>query len=151
MNATAGTASLAILTDLAAALDGAVVLDVANPLDFSAGMPPTLSVTGRDSLAEQLQRALPGARVVKSLNTMAAAVMVEPSLVPGRHTVFVSGDDAESKAVVTGLLTSFGWPVPDVLDLGALETARGTEALLPLWLRLWGALGTPVFNVAVVR
>lgn len=152
INATAGMASLSVLTSLPRDdVDGTVLLDVANPLDFSAGMPPTLSVSGGDSLAEQIQRALPSVRVVKALNTMAAAVMVEPSLLRGQHHVFVSGDDAEAKTVVTGLLTSFGWPERDILDLGPLETARGTEALLPLWLRVWAALGTPLFNIAVIR
>lgn len=152
VNATAGAGSLAALGAVAPAdLDGVVVLDIANPLDFTAGMPPVLSVDGRDSLGEQIQRAFPSARVVKSLNTMTAAVMMHPELVPGRHTVFVSGDDDAAKATVTDLLVSIGWPREDVLDLGGIETARGTEAVMPLWLRLYGALGTPTFNLAVVR
>jgi predicted dinucleotide-binding enzyme len=130
-------------------LDGVVVLDISNPLDFSAGFPPTLFVKDTDSLAEQLQRAFPRVRVVKSLNTMNASLMVDPASLGSSSTVFVSGDDPEAKAVVTSLLESFGHD--DVLDLGGLETARGTEMVLPVWLRLMNALGTPQFNLKVVR
>jgi 8-hydroxy-5-deazaflavin:NADPH oxidoreductase len=151
VNATSGVASLEVLEAAGAEnLAGKVLLDVANPLDFSQGMPPTLSVKDTDSLAEQIQRAFPAARVVKSLNTMTANLMVDPEqLAGGDHTVFVSGDDAEAKQTVTELLQSFGHS--DVLDLGDLSTARGAEMLLPVWLRLYGALGTPVFNFKVVR
>jgi hypothetical protein len=151
VNATSGDASLTVLTDAGAQnLAGKVLLDIANPLDFSAGMPPTLFVKDTDSLAEQIQRAFPAARVVKSLNTLAAHLMVHPKdLAGGDSTVFVSGDDAAAKATVTALLREFGWT--DVLDLGDLSTARGTEMLLPIWLRLWNALGTPNLNVKVVR
>ena len=151
VNATAGAASLDALAGAGADnLRGKVLIDVANPLDFSAGMPPTLTVCNRDSLAEQIQRALPEARVVKALNTVNAAVMVEPSLVPGPHTLFVAGDDPEAKREVTGLLESFGWPGEDVMDLGDISAARGTEMYLPLWLRLFGATGTGHLNVRVV-
>ena len=130
-------------------LDGVVVLDISNPLDFSAGFPPTLLVKDTDSLGEQLQRAFPRVRVVKSLNTLTASLMVDPASLGSSTTVFVSGDDPEAKAQVTSLLESFGHD--DVLDLGGIETARGAEMLLPLWLRLMHALGTPQFNVKVVR
>jgi predicted dinucleotide-binding enzyme len=149
VNATAGVASLEALRALGD-LTGTVVLDVSNPLDFSEGFPPTLTVKDTDSLAEQLQRGLPGARVVKALNTMTAGVMLEPGLVgDGSTTVFVAGDDEEAKEVVTGLLEAAGWR--DVLDLGALEAARGLEMWLPLWLRIMGALGTASFNLKIVR
>lgn len=151
VNATAGSGSVAALTSLDPVdVDGTVVLDIANPLDSSRGMPPVVQGDGHDSLAERIQAALPRARVVKALNTMSAAVMVDPGSVAGRHTVFVSGDDAAAKAVVRDLLVEIGWPERDVLDLGGLDTARGTEEFLPLWLRLWGALGTTTFNIAVV-
>ena len=150
VNATSGQGSVAAL-EAAAVGDGTVVLDAANPLDFSAGFPPFLSVANTDSLAEQLQRAVPQARVVKSLNTMNAAVMVEPALVPGEHQVFVAGDDDAAKAVVTALLAELGWPADWVLDLGGLRAARATEMYLPLWLSLMGAVGSPVFNIRVVR
>jgi len=150
VHASGGSVALATL-ELAGAdnLAGTVVLDVSNPLDFSAGMPPTLFVKDTDSLAEQIQRAHPRARVVKSLNTLNADLMVHPAQLPQGTTVFVSGNDTAAKATVTELLTSFGHT--DVIDLGDLSTARGTEMFLPLWLRLWGALGTATFNVKVVR
>jgi 8-hydroxy-5-deazaflavin:NADPH oxidoreductase len=150
VNATSGVASLEVLT-LAGAdnLDGKVLVDIANPLDFSQGMPPTLFVKDTDSLAERIQRAFPGARVVKTLNTLTAALMVRPDLLPEGSSVFVSGDDAPAKATVTRLLTEFGHA--DVIDLGDLSSARGTEMLMPVWLRLWGALGTPLFNLKIVR
>lgn len=150
VNATSGSASLEVLGAAGADnLSGKVLLDIANPLDFSAGMPPTLFVKDTDSLGEQIQRAFPAARVVKSLNTLNANLMVRPDLLPGGSSVFVSGDDADAKALVTTLLAELGHT--DVIDLGDLSTARGTEMLLPVWLRLMGALGTPMFNFKIVR
>ena len=152
VNCTAGSASIdALALAGAEALTGKVVLDLANPLDHSAGFPPTLFVSNTDSLGERIQRAFPDAKVVKSLNTMNCDVMVAPTLVPGDHVVFVSGDDAGAKAEVTSLLESFGWPPDRVVDLGGIETARGPEQYLPLWLRLYGALGTGTFNIAIAR
>lgn len=151
INATNGAGSLAALE--AAGLDGLgdiVVLDVSNPLDFSGGMPPTLFVDNTDSLAEQLQRRFANARIVKALNTMNALLMADPrQLAGGDHSVFVSGDDLEAKRTVSGLLTEFGHT--DIVDLGDISTARGPEMYLPLWLRLWAAVGSPMFNVKVVR
>jgi predicted dinucleotide-binding enzyme len=127
-----------------------VLLDIANPLDFSQGFPPTLFVKDTDSLGETIQRAFSDTRVVKALNTMTAALMVEPGLAAGGdHSVFVSGDDDVAKKTVVELLLSFGHT--DVIDLGDLSTARGTEMLLPVWLRLMGALGTPMFNFKIAR
>jgi predicted dinucleotide-binding enzyme len=127
-----------------------VLLDVANPLDFSHGFPPTLSVKDTDSLGEQIQAAFPGARVVKALNTMTAELMVRPrQLADGEHTVFMSGDDPEAKSIVRDLLTSMGHT--DVMDLGGISTCRGTEMFLPLWLRVMGVLGSGMFNIKVVR
>ncbi|MCZ4602780.1 NAD(P)-binding domain-containing protein [Streptomyces sp. Lzd4kr] len=147
INATSGAGSLDALTAAGADnLAGKVLIDVANPLDFSAGMPPTLNPVNTDSLGEQIQRAFPDTKVVKTLNTMNCQVMVDPSRVAGEHTVFVSGNDAEAKNRVTDLLISFGWSESGVLDLGDITTARGTEMLLPVWLRLWGALGHADFN-----
>jgi predicted dinucleotide-binding enzyme len=150
VNATNGAAALEVL-GLAGAenLAGKVLLDIANPLDFSAGMPPTLFVKDTDSLGEQIQRAYPETRVVKSLNTLTADLMVRPDALPEGSSVFVSGDDADAKSTVTALLKEFGHE--DVIDLGDITTARGTEMLLPVWLRLYGALGTPVFNFKIVR
>jgi predicted dinucleotide-binding enzyme len=114
-------------------------------------MPPSLTVCNTDSLGEQIQRAFPAARVVKALNTVNAQVMVDPAGVGGGdHDLFVCGDDAEAKRQVTDWLGEwFGWR--NVVDLGDISTARGTEMLLPLWVRLWAALGTPRFNLKVVR
>ena len=150
VNASNGNTSLDLLR-LAGAenLAGKPLLDIANPLDFSAGFPPTLFVKDSDSLAEQIQRAFPEAKVVKTLNTLTASLMVDPKSLGASSTIFVSGDDAEAKATVVGLLESFGHD--DVIDLGPLETARGTEMLLPIWLRLMGALGTAQFNFKIVR
>jgi predicted dinucleotide-binding enzyme len=150
VNATNGAASLDVLA-LAGAdnLAGKVLIDIANPLDFSQGMPPTLLVKDTDSLGEQIQRAFPAARVVKTLNTLTAALMVRPDTLPEGSSVFVSGDDAEAKSTVSALLEELGHA--DVIDLGDLSTARGAEMMLPLWLRLMGALETPIFNVKIVR
>jgi predicted dinucleotide-binding enzyme len=151
VNATAGAVSLEALEQAGEDnLSGKVLIDISNPLDFSKGMPPTLSVVNTDSLGEQIQRRFPEAKVVKTLHTMNAYLMVDPAqLAGGDHTVFVSGDDPEAKAAVTDLLRSFGWT--DIIDLGDITTARGTEMVLPVWLRLFGALQKPVFNFKIVR
>ncbi|MFE9481983.1 NADPH-dependent F420 reductase [Streptomyces spororaveus] len=147
VNATGGQASIAALTEADAAhLDGKVLVDIANPLDFSGGFPPVLDPVNDDSLAELIQRTFPRLRVVKTLNTMNCQIMVDPARVPGEHHVFLSGEDADAKKAVRELLHSFGWPEASVLDLGGIETARGTEMLLPVWLRLMGALGHADFN-----
>lgn len=151
INATAGSGSAAALDAAGEGLAGKVLIDISNALDFSAGMPPTLSVSNSDSLGEQLQRAHPEARVVKSLNTMNCQVQVDPSRVPGSHTVFVAGDDSAAKEQVAELLRSYGWPAQDIVDLGDITGARGAEMILPLWLRLMAALGTPDFNFKVAR
>jgi predicted dinucleotide-binding enzyme len=151
VNATGGIGSLEALR-LAGAenLAGKVLLDVSNPLDFSRGFPPSLFVSDTDSLAEQIQRAFPAARVVKSLNTMTAALMVDPGRVGGGdHSTFVSGDDPDAKKTVVDVLTSMGHT--DVIDLGDLSTARAAEMLLPVWLRVMGALGTPYVQFKIVR
>jgi 8-hydroxy-5-deazaflavin:NADPH oxidoreductase len=151
VNATAGVVSLEAL-ELAGEdnLNGKILIDVANPLDFSKGMPPTLSVSNTDSLGEQIQRRFPEAKVVKTLHTMNAYLMVDPAqLAATDHTVFVSGDDAEAKARVSELLRSFGWT--DIIDLGDITTARATEMLLPIWVRLFGVLQKPIFNFKIVR
>jgi 8-hydroxy-5-deazaflavin:NADPH oxidoreductase len=151
VNATNGAGSLEALHAAGEEnVDNKILIDIANPLDFSGGMPPSLFVSNTDSLGEQIQRAFPTVRVVKALNTMNAFLMADPSLLAGgEHSVFVSGNDEQAKARVTEILRSFGWK--DVIDLGDITTARGTEMYLPLWLRLWGALGTGTFNISVVR
>ncbi|GLV91655.1 MULTISPECIES: NADPH-dependent F420 reductase [Streptomyces] len=147
VNATGGQVSVAALTEADAAhLDGKILIDIANPLDFSRGFPPGLDPVDDDSLGELLQRTFPGLRVVKTLNTMNCQIMVDPARVAGEHHVFVSGEDADAKKAVRELLHSFGWPEASVIDLGGIETARGTEMLLPVWLRLMSALGHTDFN-----
>ncbi|EWT02486.1 NADP oxidoreductase [Intrasporangium oryzae NRRL B-24470] len=150
VNATSGSATLSVLEAAGADnLAGKTLLDIANPLDFSNGFPPTLFVKDTDSLGEQVQRAFPETKVVKSLNTLTAQLMVNPAGLGADSSVFVSGNDADAKATVTQLLRSFGHT--DVIDLGDITTARGTEMLLPVWLRLMGALGTPMFNFKIAR
>ena len=151
VNATNGQASLDALDAVGAdALAGVVLLDVANPLDFSAGFPPTLTVKDTDSLAEQIQRAYPEARVVKALNTVNAGVMVDPNRVgDGGTTMFVAGDDAEARSLVAELLRALGWR--DIIEFEQLSAARGMEMWLPLWVRLMGQLGTADFNLRIVR
>lgn len=146
-----GQGAVAALEAAAANLQGKLVLDLTNPLDFSQGFPPSLFVSNTDSLGERLQRAVPGARIVKTLNTLSNAIMVNPGRVGGGdHTIFVSGDDAGAKAEATALLgQEFGWR--DIIDLGDITTARGAEAVLPLWVRLWGVLGTSDFQIKIVR
>lgn len=151
VNATSGNVAIAALTASGADnFAGKVIIDISNPLDFSQGFPPTLFVKDTDSLGEQIQAVFPQAKVVKTLNTLTAALMVNPALLAGGdHSVFVSGNDPDAKKVVVGLLESFGHT--DVIDLGDISTARGTEMLLPIWLRLIGALNTPMFNFKIVR
>jgi hypothetical protein len=149
VNGTRGDGSIAAIGQGADSLAGKTLIDVSNPLDFSKGLPPTLSVSNTDSLAEMIQREFPSARVVKSLNTVTAAVMVDPGRVPGSHSVFVSGNDAAAKRQTTDLLRSFGWQ--SIIDLGDITTARGPEQFLPLWVCLMAALGTAEFNIAVVK
>jgi hypothetical protein len=151
-NVTAGAASLAALEQAGADnLAGKVLVDVGNPLDFSSGMPPALTVANTDSLGEQIQRALPETKVVKALNTVNAGVMVAPAKVAGGdHDLFVCGNDNAAKTFVTSSLQEwFGWQ--RFVDLGDISAARAMEMYLPLWLRLMNAVGTPMFSVKVVR
>jgi len=131
-------------------LNGKILVDVSNPLDFSKGMPPSLLVGNTDSLGEQIQRAYPNAQVVKSLNTIAASVMVNPGMFPTETAVFVCGNDADAKTKVTGILRDwFGWK--QILDLGDIKCARGTEAYVPFWVMMMTAQGTPMFNIKIVK
>ena len=152
MNATSGHASLEALRLAGAeALNDKVLVDIANPLDFSQGMPPFLlrDYAGPTSLGEAIQAAIPKARVVKAFNTIAAAVMVEPARVPGEHDLFIAGDDDEAKSLVTEIARGFGWR--RIVDLGDIKGARASESLLPVWVRLWGVTGTPDFNLHLAR
>lgn len=144
MNGMAAFACLELVD--AILLDGKVMLDISNPLDFSKGFPPSLFVSNTESLSEQIQNKYPQLKVVKSLNTMSNPVMINPKIIEGDHTVFLSGNDPEAKAKVVDVLKSFGWEERNIIDLGDISTARGTEMVLPLWVRLFGKLQTPFFN-----
>lgn len=150
-NATNGAASVKALKMAGESnLNGKVLVDISNPLDFSKGMPPSLLVSNTDSLGEQIQRTFPNVKVVKTLNTMNANIMVYPQqMANGDHHVFVSGNDAQAKTQVADMLKSFGWI--NILDLGDISTARGPEMYLPIWLRMWGALGTGMFNIRIMK
>lgn len=150
-NCTSGFGSVPALESAAAGLKGKLVIDIANPLDFSKGFPPTLFTGNTDSLGEQAQRALPDSKVVKALNTVTAGLMVDAKRVAGGdHEAFICGNDAEAKAKVTKILQDwFGWQ--RVLDLGDISKSRGTESYLALWIRLYGALGTADFNLKIMR
>jgi predicted dinucleotide-binding enzyme len=151
-NCTAGVVSLEALEQAGEDnLRGKVLVDVANPLDFSGGFPPRLSVCNDDSLAEQIQRRFRETRVVKALNTVGAPVMIAPGLVPGNHNVFVASDDEPAKEQVIELLGRFGWSRERVLDLGPLASSRGLEMYLPLWLALFGKHGSAILNIQVLH
>lgn len=134
-------------------LNGKVLVDIANPLDFSKGMPPVLlpELSNTNSLGEEIQKTFPDAKVVKTLNTMWAGLMVNPNLIGGGdHTAFICGNDAGAKTNVKSLLNEFGWKNENILDIGDITSARGTEAVLPVWLRIWSATQNGAFNFKVV-
>jgi 8-hydroxy-5-deazaflavin:NADPH oxidoreductase len=151
VNAPGGAVSLAALEQAGAEnLAGKVLVDVSNPMKPDSGFPPQLDPVGTDSLAETIQRAFPEARVVKTLNTMTADLMVHPDKLAGAHDVFLAGDDADAKAVVTGLLSDFGWPDTSIRDVGGLTAARGLEMYLIFWIGLRLTIGANIFNVHIV-
>jgi predicted dinucleotide-binding enzyme len=151
-NCTNGANSVAALRQADAAnMRGKILIEVSNPLDFSKGMPPTLTVCNNDSLGEQIQREFPETQVVKALNTVNCAVMVQPSLVPGDHQIFVCGNNAGAKAMVIGHIAEwFGWKAGNIIDLGDITSARAMEMWMPIWLRLYAKLGTAAFNLRLV-
>ena len=151
INATNGGHSLDALEAAGAErLAGKILVDVANPLDFSHGMPPTLLFCNTESLAERIQAAFPDARVIKTLNTVTAQIMTDPRQLAEPTTMFVSGNDQEARDWVHRDLLErwLGWE--QVLDLGDITAARGQEMWMPLWLRLMGAAGTAAFNLRIV-
>jgi predicted dinucleotide-binding enzyme len=152
VNATGGLVSIEALAAAGADnLAGKPLLDVANALDGSGGFPPRVVQPDGRSLAEQIQSTFPGARVVKTLNTMNISVMTSPRELGGESSVFVAGDDAEAKALASSLLADLGWRPTEIVDTGGLATARGLELYLALWVPLMSSLGTPTFNIAIVR
>ena len=135
-------------------LNGKIIIDIANPLDFSQGFPPTLvpALSNSHSLGEEIQKAYPSTKVVKTLNTMWCGLMVNPGMIGGGdHTNFICGNDAAAKEKVKSLLKEFGWKDENTLDLGDLSASRGTESVLPVWLRIYGALQTGAFNFKVFK
>ncbi len=151
-NCTSGKGSLEAL-NLAGTenMKGKVLIDLSNPLDFSKGMPPTLTVCNDNSLGEQIQAAFPDVKVVKTLNTLNCMLMVNPSaLGNGDHDIFIGGNDAGAKEQVKDILTNwFGWK--NIHDLGDISTSRGVEQWLPLWIRMMVAFGNANFNLKIVR
>ena len=134
-------------------LNGKVLIDVANPLDFSKGMPPSLlpELSNTNSLGEEIQKTFPDTKVVKALNTMWNGLMVNPTMIGGGdHTAFICGNDTAAKTKVKSLMNEFGWKNNNILDLGDITSSRGTEAVLPIWLRIWGATQNGAFNFKIV-
>ncbi len=151
-NCTAGVSSIeALKMSGEKNLDGKIIVDIANPLDFSKSMPPSLAIVNTDSLGEAIQKAFPHAKVVKALNTMWCGLMVNPTMINGGdHNTFISGNDADAKEKVKQILQSFGWLQKNIIDLGDITKARGTEMYLPLWLSIYGATSNGAFNIKIV-
>jgi 8-hydroxy-5-deazaflavin:NADPH oxidoreductase len=151
-NCTKGVYSIEVLT-LAGKenLDGKIIVDISNPLDFSKGMPPTLTICNDNSLGEEIQKHFPNAKVVKALNTMWCGIMVNPAMIGGGdHNTFVCGNDQNAKAEVKTILKSFGWIENNILDLGDITNSRGTEMYLPLWVRIFGVTQNGAYNIKIV-
>lgn len=155
INATNGGSSIAALKLAGAAnLSGKILIDIANPLDFSKGMPPSLlpGLNNTNSLGEEIQKTFPGAKVVKTLNTMWCGLMVNPGLIGGgEHINYICGNDDGAKAEVKRLLVQIGWKNENLLDIGDISGARASESLLPIWLRVMGSIQTGVFNFRLIR
>jgi 8-hydroxy-5-deazaflavin:NADPH oxidoreductase len=137
------------------AVEGKIVIDVTNPLDFSQGMPPRLveGLNNSNSLGEEIQKTLTGAKVVKGLNTVTANLMVNAKAINnGDHNLFICGNDNDAKNKVKQLLsTEFGWITENIIDLGSIQSARMMEAYVPFWVTIMQAVGTPMFNVRIVK
>jgi predicted dinucleotide-binding enzyme len=153
-NCTKGDASIDAIRLAGDNVAGKILVDVANPLDFSRGQPASLlpELSNTNSLGEEIQKTFPETKVVKTLNTMWCGLMVNPNMIGGGdHTNFICGNDVEAKSKVKRLLVEFGWKEQNILDLGDITNARGTEAMLPIWLRVWGATQNGVFNFKLVK
>jgi 8-hydroxy-5-deazaflavin:NADPH oxidoreductase len=150
INALGGESILEVLSTLDPNLiDSKVMIDVANPLDFSNGFPPSLTVCNTDSLGERVQAMFPTLKVVKALNTVSNPVMINPTALSGNHNLFICGNDMDAKNMVGGVLISMGWNSSQIIDLGDITNARGTEMFLPLWVRIFGKVQTPMFNIGI--
>lgn len=134
-------------------LKGKILIDISNPLDFSKGMPPSLypELSNINSLGEEIQKTFPETKVVKTLSSMWAGLMVNPAMINnGDHTNFICGNDVDAKEKVKSMLYEFGWKNENILDLGDITSARGVESILPIWLRIMGTKQTGAFNFKVV-
>jgi 8-hydroxy-5-deazaflavin:NADPH oxidoreductase len=154
LNALQGAVSIsAIQSAKATDFDGKILMDISNPLDFSKGFPPSLipELQNTNSLAEEIQKTLPNTKVVKALSTMWSGLMVNPAMIGnGDHNAFIAGNDADAKAKIKEIMTSFGWITANILDLGDITKSRGVEMYLPLWLSIYGATNNGAFNIKIV-
>ena len=151
INALNGAVAVQVLKPIEYELADKILIDISIPLDFSLGFPPSLSVCNTNSLGEEIQKALPRVKVVKTLVTMTAALQVNARAVSdGDHTNFIAGNDADARSQVAAWLKDwYGWT--NFIDLGDITNARGMEMALPLWVRVFRALKTPMFNFKVVK
>jgi 8-hydroxy-5-deazaflavin:NADPH oxidoreductase len=154
ISCTGGMHSMAALESVGAdPIRGKILIDVSNPLQQDKDGSMILGICNTESLGERIQRAFPQTRVVKALNTVNCDIMIEPSRVPGDHNLFICGNDPDAKKQVTQYLSDwFGWKQQNIIDVGDITTARGTEMMMPLWMRLFqGVVGHPHFNYHIVR
>jgi hypothetical protein len=154
ISCTGGMHSMEALKSVGAEpLRGKILIDVSNPLQQGKDGSITLGFCNTDSLGERIQKAFPETRVVKALNTVNCDIMIEPSRVPGNHNLFICGNDAAAKKRVTQYLSDwFGWKPDNIIDVGDITAARGTEMMMPLWMRLFqGVIGHPHFNWQIVQ
>ncbi len=151
-NCTKGDSSLeALRMAKATNLNNKVLIDVSNPLDSTSGMPPTLLISNTNSLGEEIQKEFPETFVVKTLNTIWCGLMVNPRLLAESHTIFICGNSDEAKTKAKKILKEFGWIEDEILDLGDITNARGTESYLPIWLRIYLTTKTGAFNIKIVK
>jgi 8-hydroxy-5-deazaflavin:NADPH oxidoreductase len=155
MNVARGAVSLDVMQAAGEKnLEGKILIDIANPLDFSHGLPPVLipELSNTTSLGEELQKRLPKTKVVKTLNTMWNGLMINPGMIAnGDHVNYICGNDAEAKEKVKEFLYQFGWKKEWLIDIGDITGARATEATLPIWLRVYGAKKSGAFNFSIVQ
>lgn len=140
VNALPGETSLRVLGQCDIA--GKILIDIGN-YDSAVDQPIAIP------LGEAIQKAHPDTRVVKTLNSISAHLMVDPANLQQKHSVFIASNDEAAKCEVTTLLQNFGWQ--DIIDLGDLSACRAMEQLIPLWMSLEQKFGGPQFNLAVIR
>src|SRR5258706_998908 len=152
-NATNGRFALEALNLAHTDFAGKIIIDIANPLDFTT-TPPTLisEFANTNSIGENIQQQYPKAKVVKTLNTFGMTLGVNPKqLKNGNHSVFVSGNDESAKAKTKTLLTEFGWEIDNIIDLGDITGARAMEMYLILAVRMKMLFGESIFNIKVIK